>query len=279
MEKELVYLGEMISEYKYRIAKEVNDNRMKEYSIEEKERLINFEKEIIELRANYIGLYGDILRENLSEKDSMELISKWGKETGELVYRSGAPLDEALKDSRYYSTFIWKAIKEEILKNHMPIETVFEVGSIINPLMHHAAYCFSLTYVNFYKTNIDNAKTGLIELSVPVVHLKNGYAILPLIGNIDTERAKVLIEETLKSANRLKLEKLIIDLSGVYIVDTMVADQIFKLIDALQFLGVDAIVTGIRPEVAQTVIGLGLDFTGIKLKANVEQAMDEILAK
>jgi rsbT co-antagonist protein RsbR len=155
-----------------------------------------------------------------------------------------------------YSTFIWKAIKEEMDNNNMSIETAFKVGAIINPLMHHAAYCFSLTYIDFYRSNLDNVKTALIELSVPVVHLKNGYAILPLIGNIDTERAKILIEETLKSANRLKLETLIIDLSGVYIVDTIVADQIFKLIESLNLLGVESIVTGVRPEVAQLVLDL-----------------------
>lgn len=100
---------------------------------------------------------------------------------------------------------------------------------------------------------------------------------MPLIGNLDTERAKILLEETTSTALKLNLEKLIIDISGVYIVDTMVADQIFKLIAALKLLGVETILTGVRPEVAQTMIGLGIDFSGIKVATNVERALKEFL--
>jgi len=279
VKKELVSLGEKILDNRYMIAKEVNNRRTNEYTDLEREQIVPFEKELIEIRANFISLFGKVLQEELSEENSLALISKWGKETGEMIFKSGAPLEEALKDSRYYSTYILKTIEEEVLRNNFSVETVFKASGVINTMMHHAAYCFSLTYINIYKDNIDNAKTALIELSVPVVHLTDGYAILPLIGNIDTERARILIEETLKSASRLKLKTLIIDLSGVYVVDTMVADQIFKLVEALKMLGVEAVVTGMRPEVVQTVIGLGLNFTGLKITANVEQAMMNILAK
>lgn len=156
----------------------------------------------------------------------------------------------------------------------MSVDTVFKVGSIFDPLLDHAAYAFSLTFVQSYSRDIQNAKMALLELSVPVVPLKKGTAILPLVGNIDTERAKLLIEETLNSANELQLERLIIDLSGVYIVDTMVANQIFILFDSLKLIGVETVLTGIRPEVAQTVIKLGLDFSGKKVMANLEQAIE-----
>lgn len=136
------------------------------------------------------------------------------------------------------------------------------------------SYAFSLTFVHSYSKDIQNAKKALFELSVPVVPLKKGTAILTLIGNIDTERAKLLIEETLKSANKLQLERRIIDLSGVYIVDTMVANQIFILFDSLKLLGVETILTGIRPEVAHIMIKLGLDFSEIKVMATLEQAID-----
>ncbi|WP_455931568.1 STAS domain-containing protein, partial [Priestia aryabhattai] len=80
------------------------------------------------------------------------------------------------------------------------------------------------------------------------------------------------MEETLKSANRLQLHRLIVDLSGVYIIDTMVADRIFKVIDSLKLLGVETVLTGIRPEVAQTVISIGIDFSSLTIKSSLQKA-------
>ncbi|MEK3977598.1 STAS domain-containing protein [Psychrobacillus sp. FSL K6-2836] len=277
MKNEIVFLGERIIANRFHIAKEVNDTRLAEYTELERGQVAPFEQEIINIRANFIGLFGEILKNQLGEEESFEIISNWGKETGEMIFMSGAPLEEALKDTRYYRSYIWRGIKAEVMANNMTLDIVFKIGSIIDPLMDHAAYAFSLTYIKNFESTLTKAKEALIELSVPVVPLKKGYAILPLIGNLDTERAKILLEETTSTALKLNLEKLIIDISGVYIVDTMVADQIFKLIAALKLLGVETILTGVRPEVAQTMIGLGIDFSGIKVATNVERALKEFL--
>ena len=277
MQNDIVFLGERIIEHKFRIAKEVNDRRTAEYSELEKEQVAPYEKEIIAIRAQFVGLFGEVLKDQLGEDQAMEVFSKWGKETGEMIYKSGAPLDEALKDTKYYRSYIWQAIKEEVMSNKLSIETVFSVGAIVNPLMDHAAYAFSLTYIKSFQSNLLNAKEAIIELSVPVVPLIAGYAILPLIGNLDTERAKFLIEHATSEASKLNLRKLIIDLSGLPIVDTMVADQIFTLIKTLKLIGVETILTGVRPEVAQTIISLGISFDGLEITSSVEHALKELI--
>lgn len=184
-----------------------------------------------------------------------------------------APLDEALKDMRYYRRWLWKTIREEAIKFNMSLETVFKICDIIDPLLDHAAYSFSLTYVDRYKITLENAKTAFMELSVPIVPITKEIAILPLVGNIDTERAKFLMEKALDEAKKLQLSQLVLDLSGVMIMDTMVADQIFKVISALQLLGVETVLTGIRPEIAQTMVNLGIDFNRLSIKSNLEQAL------
>jgi rsbT co-antagonist protein RsbR len=126
---------------------------------------------------------------------------------------------------------------------------------------------------------LEQTKSAFLELSIPVVPLMKGTGILPLIGNIDTERAKLLMEETMNQTVKLQLEHLIIDISGVMFVDTMVADQLFKVIDALSLLGVSAILTGIRPEVAQTMVALGLNLDNINVKGNLHQAFSELRPK
>jgi rsbT co-antagonist protein RsbR len=84
------------------------------------------------------------------------------------------------------------------------------------------------------------------------------------------------MEETLKEAANRKLSHLILDLSAVLIVDTMVADQLFKIISALTLVGVKTILTGIRPGVAQTMVSLGLDFNDLTIKANLQQALSDL---
>lgn len=127
-----------------------------------------------------------------------------------------------------------------------------------------------------YQKVLEQAKSAFLELSVPIVPLVKGTGVLPLIGNIDTERAQLILEETLKQSSKLKLENLILDLSGVLIVDTMVADQLYKVIDALSLLGVTTVLTGIRPEVAQTMVSLGLNIDKFKVKGNLHQAFLEV---
>ncbi|MCJ7992798.1 STAS domain-containing protein [Priestia sp. OVS21] len=267
----LRFLGEKILEKKYEIAQMVHTHRMAD--LKEIKDINLPEEEIIELRANFISYFGRALMEKLDQKTMLDQIVKWGKQSGEFASNLGVSLNEALEDTTYYRTFIWEILKEEIKKNNMSIDTVFELSSIIDPLLDKAVFAFSLAYVNIHHETLKKAKSAFLELSVPVVPITKGIAILPLIGEVDTERATLLLEETLKKANELKLSHMLFDLSGVMIVDTMVAHQIFKIVEALGLLGVKTILIGIRPEVAQTMIQLGIDFSNITIKADLEQAL------
>jgi len=273
---EIGFLGEKILEHKLAIAKEVHEDRLKGITGEERKQLAPFEEKLINIRAHFIGLFGEVLKNHLDEKEAFENFSQWGKETGEMFFSLKVPLDEALKDTRYYRIFLWKTLKNEIMKHNMSATTIFKIGEIIDPLLDHAAYSFSLSYVDYHQLTLERAKSAFLELSVPVVPLRKGTAILPLVGDIDTERANYLMEQTLESANKLQLQQLILDLSGVFIIDTMVADQIFKVIDALKLLGVETILTGIRPEVSQTIVSLGLDFSSHRVKGSLQQAIEEL---
>ncbi|AQQ51996.1 STAS domain-containing protein [Planococcus lenghuensis] len=113
------------------------------------------------------------------------------------------------------------------------------------------------------------------ELSSPVIPIRPGIGILPLVGDIDTHRAKVILETTLDQSVNKGLHTLYIDLSAVPIIDTMVAHQLFQLMEALKIIGVTSVLSGIRPEIAQTAISLGLDFSGIRVHANLMRALEE----
>lgn len=111
------------------------------------------------------------------------------------------------------------------------------------------------------------------ELSAPVIQLQAHTGLLPVVGEVDTQRAKYLLENTLSECTNKGITHLFIDLSGVNVIDTMVAMQIFQLIDALKVVGVKTTLSGVRPEIALTAVNLGLDFKGIKIAGNLSQAL------
>jgi len=117
--------------------------------------------ELINIRAHFIILFGEVLRDYLNEERALQKFTQWGKETEEMFCNLKVPLDEALKDTKDYRTFLWKILKEVIKENNLSIDTVFEVGGIIDPLLDHAAYSFSLSYVHFYQLTLERAQSRL----------------------------------------------------------------------------------------------------------------------
>lgn len=139
---------------------------------------------------------------------------------------------------------------------------------------------FDVTITKYVEEYDRNSKERLraqqeiiYELSSPVITLKNNAAILPLVGDIDTQRAKILLEKTLQQCSKNKITHLFIDLSGVVMIDTMVANEIFQLVEALQLIGVRATLSGIRPEIAVTAMQLGLSFNRISITSTLAQAI------
>ena len=113
------------------------------------------------------------------------------------------------------------------------------------------------------------------ELSSPVISLSKTRALLPLVGDIDTARSAIILENTIKQCAEKKVAHLFIDLSGVVIIDTMVAHQIFQLIHGLSLIGVKSTLSGIRPEIATTAIQLGLSFENISIASTLSKAIKQ----
>jgi rsbT co-antagonist protein RsbR len=276
MSQELRLLGEIVLEKKFEIAKNVHEDRIVGLTEEELYQLKQVEEELINIRADFIRILAEGLRDHEDQVTPVANIVQWGKASGAGFNQRGVPLDEALKDTTYYRRHIWRVLKEEIQKRGMSVETVFEVGDVFDPLLDLAAHSFSLAYIQSYNDTLNQSRIAFLELSTPVVSITKGLAVLPLIGSIDYERANMLMERTLEKASQLDLSRLILDLSGVVMIDTMVADKIFKLIDALKLIGVDTILTGLHPEIAQTMVNLRLKINHLNFKGNLMQALSDL---
>ena len=146
----------------------------------------------------------------------------------------------------------------------------------INPLLDEIAYLFNELFIKQQNDQLALVHTAMDELSAPIVPIADKIAILPLVGEINTHRSSSVMETALKKSSELQLDYLFIDISGVAIMDTMVSHNIYQIVNALKMMGVQSVLTGIRPEVAHTLGNLGITFDDLKTSSSLKQALEDI---
>jgi rsbT co-antagonist protein RsbR len=128
------------------------------------------------------------------------------------------------------------------------------------------------------KLAIIEAQGSLLDqLSVPVIQVWDNIMLLPLIGVIDSRRAAQVLDSLLQSIARASARFVILDVTGVPMVDTSVAGYLMRAVQAAQLLGCQSILVGISPEIAQTLVGLGVDFNHILTRATLQNGLDYAL--
>ena len=120
---------------------------------------------------------------------------------------------------------------------------------------------------------ISRQQQELLELSTPVVELWDGILALPLIGTLDSARTQVVMESLLERIVETSAKIAIIEITGVPTVDTLVAQHLLKTVAAARLMGADCIISGIRPQIAQTIVHLGLDLSEVTTKASLADAV------
>lgn len=132
-----------------------------------------------------------------------------------------------------------------------------------------------LTTEAFQKTReevIQRQQKELLELSTPVVRLWENILALPLIGTLDSARTQVVMQNLLEAIVATRSDYAIIDITGVPVVDTLVAQHLLKTVAAARLMGADCLISGIRPQIAQTIIHLGVDLSEVTTKATLADA-------
>jgi rsbT co-antagonist protein RsbR len=136
------------------------------------------------------------------------------------------------------------------------------------------------TFESFVRTReslIADQAEQLLELSTPVVKLWEGVVAVPLVGTLDSARAQVVMERLLQTLVDTGSPYAIIDITGVPAVDTQVAQHILKTVVAARLMGADCIISGIRPQIAQTIVALGIEFGDIATKSSLADALRHVL--
>ena len=119
---------------------------------------------------------------------------------------------------------------------------------------------------------INRQQQEMLELSTPVVKLWDGILALPMIGTLDSQRTQIVMEALLQRIVETGAEVAIIDITGVPTVDTLTAQHLLKTVTAARLMGADCIISGIRPQIAQTIVHLGVELTDVITKATLADA-------
>jgi rsbT co-antagonist protein RsbR len=143
----------------------------------------------------------------------------------------------------------------------------------ISTLVDKMAQFTLTTYQRSREDIIRRQQQELLELSTPVIKLWEGVLAVPMIGTLDSSRTQLVMETLLQRIVDTGSELAIIDITGVPTVDTLVAQHLLKTVTAIRLMGAECIISGIRPQIAQTIVHLGIDLQGITTKASLADAL------
>lgn len=204
----------------------------------------------------------------------------WVEETAKNSAESDSSINEVIYWFKNLRTAYWKKIEQFINETTLEITKedvsswTYVFNNAFDTLIEKFVEQFNLQQIRLLQAQ----QMTIRELSSPVISIVDKIAVLPLVGNIDSHRAQIILETTLNQCNEKNIRHLVIDLSGVPIMDTMVAHQIFKLIDTLKLTGTVTSIAGIRPEIAQTATHLGIDFSQIDTQSTTKKVLNNLLS-
>lgn len=149
------------------------------------------------------------------------------------------------------------------------VDLVWWVSTLIDKMAQFTINAYQRTREDI----IRRQQQELLELSTPVIKLWEGVLAVPMIGTLDSSRTQLVMEALLQRIVDTGSELAIIDITGVPTVDTLVAQHLLKTVTAIRLMGAECIISGIRPQIAQTIVHLGIDLQGITTKATLADAL------
>lgn len=219
----------------------------------------------------------------LENNNGQNIAAAGWEETRQFLERLSASRAQLGQDSQQTASFIFAlkgplfTLLQSTYKNQPALlaEQLWEISQLLDALGMHTIRTFQKSR----EAVIKRQQEELLELSTPVVKLWDGVLALPMIGTLDSQRTQVVMESLLQRIVDTGSEIAIIDITGVPTVDTLVAQHLLKTVTAIRLMGADCIISGVRPQIAQTIVHLGLDLQGVVTKANLADALKLALTR
>ena len=178
-----------------------------------------------------------------------------------------------LKLSDFAENVINGMVENGIVTPENQVELVNHMDKWSTPINNEIVNIYTQTW----EKTVSLQRMALQELSAPLIPVWEGITVMPLIGTIDTERAKQIMENLLTGVVKHRSEVVLIDITGVPVVDTMVAHHIIQAAEAVRLVGAKCMLCGIRPEIAQTIVNLGINLNEVITKNTLKKGIEVAL--
>ncbi|MFP3840871.1 RsbT co-antagonist protein RsbRA [Bacillus safensis] len=152
-------------------------------------------------------------------------------------------------------------------------DLIWQIDHFITPIHNEILNQYSISW----EKTVSLQKIALQELSAPLIPVFEHITVMPLVGTIDTDRAKKIMENLLNGVVKHRSQVVLIDITGVPVVDTMVAHHIIQASEAVRLVGAKCLLVGIRPEIAQTIVNLGIDLSQVTTKNTLQKGIQTAL--
>lgn len=216
--------------------------------------------------------FAELMTSNLSV--SAEVTPEKLKEFAEKVVRFGWSIKFVNKSIEHFSDVTFETLEEAEVINDSNYRTYMKIFSDwISPLRNSIIEAYSIEW----ERTVSLQKIALQELSASLIPVFDKISVMPLVGTIDTERAKLIMENLLEGVVKQRAEVVLLDITGVPVVDTMVAHHIIQAADAVRLVGAKCMLVGIRPEIAQTIVTLGIELNDFTTTSTLRRGMQEAL--
>ena len=191
------------------------------------------------------------------------------KRMGETHARIGLPMDSFFAGADHFLSLFVEVAGKLKLK---PAE-FNQTRRAINKFLYMDMTLVIQSYEQLINETISAQSKSLMEMSTPVTQIWNGILLLPLVGIIDSKRAQDIMNATLAKISETHARSFILDISGVAVVDTAVANHLIKITKATRLMGCESTISGVSPAIAQTIVELGIDVGTIKTTSNMKDAL------
>jgi rsbT co-antagonist protein RsbR len=192
------------------------------------------------------------------------------KKIGEIHARIGLPLEIYLAGVEHFSEFIIGLLD----RSKMTKAKLASTKRACLKLIHIDMNTIVQTYEEMVNHKIASQSKALLEMSTPVTQLWSGLLLLPVVGLIDSKRAQDIMNNSLNKISETHAQSFILDISGVAVVDTAVANHLIKITKATKLMGCECIISGVSPAIAQTIVELGIDIGTIKTTPDMKAALE-----
>jgi len=203
------------------------------------------------------------------ETGSVEALQDYARNLSERIIPRGVETDEVLGIVLLLRDVLARSLFEKYPDEFNRVLDVYE------PAANRIANTVAINFVQERERVIRQQQEAIRELSTPVLQVRERLLILPIIGVLDGQRARQLTEQLLRGIRSNRARVIVIDITGVPTIDSTVANHLVQTVDASRLMGASVIITGLSPEIAQTLVTLGVDLSKVNAVGDLQGGIEE----